>query len=1209
MIQTKNQKFLTVFFAAFAASLCFSMRAEAIDISSATETERTLTLETCGNSCPGHEFSGSTGGTAAPNTIKVVSGVHTVTFDGLEIDATQYTDSSGGQLCAFSIEGGTVNLTLTNDNTLKSGQGNAGIYVGVNATLNVMGDGSLNATGGNNGAGIGGQGWSPGGTIHIQNGTVTATGGSNAAGIGGSINSGAKNVTVSGGTVNAKGGNSTSSSSGSAGAGIGYGRDGIGGEVVILGGEVTATGGFAQNGTQVSGVASDTLSSIQTDSQGNVTTHPALIHTNGVTAGLSDFHGIIGISQAGGAEEYTVYGSAIKSDSFNLKQGDTLLFANGSCSLTVPSRWVLNGTVTGPGTIYNVENITLGAGDIDNNVTLKVPMTRDDINITQVTYNGTDQTSKAITITENKVVQSLSRTCQVDTDYERKIILGAREVDGIVDAGTYTVTYSKSGYSPITVTVTVDRLQLAMTTPFRVTAIPDQSYNAGQEVKPEPDIRFGTTPLIKDTDYMVSYLNNTAVGDATATVTGMGNYIGTLSLPFKIVSAPIDQVATVAVDFDPSETLVYNGQPKNPTVTVTLEDGTALSEGTDYTIEYEPNDLTSAGTVAVKVNGQNNYSGTAIQEFTIEPIPLTITGATAKDRQYDGTTKVAITEVTYDDSGILSADEGMVTLEIDGLMGDISSPNVGTYSTVTFEDYRLSGEKGGNYALRATGSINLTQDVTITQADGPAAPTLSGTYELSATTANTFAYTVSVKDPIEDAVYEYRVDEGAWQNSNVFDGLVPGSTHTFEARTKANANVKAGEIGSTGSVTLHKLEQAAPDLTFAMTIAPNADGSSFTLTIPFMDNVEYSFDGKNYSQVNTKTDCQANTEYTGYVRYPETVTLAASAPVTDTQTTPKLTVATPVISPEGGSYVGSQTIEITCATEGATIHYTTDGKDPTTSSTIYSEPFTLSDSATIKAIAVMGSMENSSIASAKYSITQPELMAQLIVKEGITEVPANLLNTPYNSVESITTQLTRLLTIQQGYTYLNMAFYDVTLQISTDGVNWEDATVDNYPKEGLTVTLPYPGDTGKDTHDFVVSHMFTETSSRLGITAGATEEPTVTKTDAGLKFTLKGLSPLAVAWRSAAQATGEENTGDGTTGDGTTGDGTTDTTATGTGTTGTGTTSGQTAAAGSGTTGTGATATQAASLPKTGDHNMILLWIVLACASVAVLVFLKKRRN
>ena len=80
-------------------------------------------------------------------------------------------------------------------------------------------------------------------------------------------------------------------------------------------------------------------------------------------------------------------------------------------------------------------------------------------------------------------------------------------------------------------------------------------------------------------------------------------------------------------------------------------------------------------------------------------------------------------------------------------------------------------------------------------------------------------------------------------------------------------------------------------------------------------------------------------------------------------------VATPTFSPAAGSYTGTQSVTISCATDGATIHYTTDGTDPTTSSETYTTAITVSETATIKAIAVKNGMANSAVASAAYTIT------------------------------------------------------------------------------------------------------------------------------------------------------------------------------------------------------------------------------------------------
>lgn len=178
------------------------------------------------------------------------------------------------------------------------------------------------------------------------------------------------------------------------------------------------------------------------------------------------------------------------------------------------------------------------------------------------------------------------------------------------------------------------------------------------------------------------------------------------------------------------------------------------------------------------------------------------------------------------------------------------------------------------------------------------------------------------------------------------------------------------ELGSMTAVTkvVEKADGPAAPAAFTLGFALNDDQKTFTATIPEVKNAEYSFDGKQYSAVNTKTDCAPNTEYTGYVRIPETDTQKASAVTSSTQTAPKLTVAAPVFKPDGAtSFRGTQMVEIYCATPGASIYYTTDGTTPTSTGTIYSGAISLTSTTTIKAIAVKADMNGSAVAEATFT--------------------------------------------------------------------------------------------------------------------------------------------------------------------------------------------------------------------------------------------------
>ena len=155
---------------------------------------------------------------------------------------------------ALSVQGnGNVEIELDGKNELKSGAHRAGLEKNTSTstgTLTLKDDnkeaGSLKATGGNYGAGIGNGGYYGNGgnrsgeNITITGGTVTATGGWGGAGIGGGYYGSGKNITIKGGTVTATGGDE--------GAGIGGGWKGSGECITIKDGTVNATGGWGGAG-------------------------------------------------------------------------------------------------------------------------------------------------------------------------------------------------------------------------------------------------------------------------------------------------------------------------------------------------------------------------------------------------------------------------------------------------------------------------------------------------------------------------------------------------------------------------------------------------------------------------------------------------------------------------------------------------------------------------------------------------------------------------------------------------------------------------------------------------------------------------------------------------------------------------------------------------------------------------------------------------
>ncbi len=151
-------------------------------------------------------------GVATGKTITIADGAN-ITLAGVNISAT----GSAGIICSGTA---TINLEGTNSVTTAVEKLPAILAGGSGKTLTIQGSGSLTATGGKYGAGIGTgskeSGYGTCGNITINGGNVTAQGGSSAAGIGSGNNGTCGNITIIGGKVTAQGGSSA------AGIGSGY---------------------------------------------------------------------------------------------------------------------------------------------------------------------------------------------------------------------------------------------------------------------------------------------------------------------------------------------------------------------------------------------------------------------------------------------------------------------------------------------------------------------------------------------------------------------------------------------------------------------------------------------------------------------------------------------------------------------------------------------------------------------------------------------------------------------------------------------------------------------------------------------------------------------------------------------------------------------------------------------------------------------------
>ena len=147
----------------------------------------------------------------------------------------------------------------------------------------------------------------------------------------------------------------------------------------------------------------------------------------------------------------------------------------------------------------------------------------------------------------------------------------------------------------------------------------------GKAKKPGVTVKLNGKTLKNGTDYTVSYSNNTKVGTAKVTITGKGNYTGSISKTYSIKNN--FKKATVSGISNKS----YTG--KNITQSITVKyNGKTLKNGTGYTVSYSSNK--NIGTATVKITGKGSYTGTITKTFKINPAKQEIQKLTAKSKAF-----------------------------------------------------------------------------------------------------------------------------------------------------------------------------------------------------------------------------------------------------------------------------------------------------------------------------------------------------------------------------------------------------------------------------------------------------------------------------------------------------------------------------------------------------------------------------------------------
>jgi gliding motility-associated-like protein len=277
------------------------------------------------------------------------------------------------------------------------------------------------------------------------------------------------------------------------------------------------------------------------------------------------------------------------------------------------------------------------------------------------------------------------------------------------NVGTATVTITGIGIYVGTKTQTFAIVAKAASN-LSIDAIANQTYT-GSALTPAVVVKDGSTTLNATTDYTVAYTNNTNVGTATVTITGTGNYLGTKTQTFTIVTK-----AASGLTIDAIANQTYTGSALTPAVVV-KDGGTTLTLGMDYTAAYSAN--TNVGTAILTITGTGNYTGTKAQTFAILPKAVNTLSIDPIINQIYTGAEITPLAVVKDGGKIL-------TLATDYTIAYSDNTNAGT-ARVTITGI-------GNYAGENPQSFTIAPKALTIQANnasktyGDANPSLSFTY-------------------------------------------------------------------------------------------------------------------------------------------------------------------------------------------------------------------------------------------------------------------------------------------------------------------------------------------------------------------------------------------------------------------------------------------------------------------------------------------------
>ena len=379
-------------------------------------------------------------------------------------------------------------------------------------------------------------------------------------------------------------------------------------------------------------------------------------------------------------------------------EGTTISYStdNTNWSTTAPT-WT---DVTEAQTVYvKAENPNYETATADGTVTITALAITVNDTATE-TYDGTKKTltiaaSKATGVLSGETLTLTGATISgIDQGEYTEVAAytwSIAKADGSDSTGNYTITVTGK------LTITAKPISSEDIT---VEAPEDVVYN-GESQQQKPVVHDGTKVLVEGTDYTLTYSDDTTnVGTVTVTITGQGNYSGTVSVQYKITPASLK--ITVK-----DQKYTYNSKPHgedNKTYTSDFDSKVTVEglKGTDELTSIKLNGQeTNAGVYVSKIQASDAVIGEATKNYTITYAPgqLTIDPKPVT--------------ITVNDANKVYGDEDPVfTGTVDGILNKGDLGTISYVRTNTEEDVGTYEE-----VLTATYKPNSNYTVTVVKGD------------------------------------------------------------------------------------------------------------------------------------------------------------------------------------------------------------------------------------------------------------------------------------------------------------------------------------------------------------------------------------------------------------------------------------------------------------------------------------------------------------